>query len=80
MTPDMTAMGKIIGGGFPLAAVAGRRDVLDHFDKGVVGSDRWLMMLGTLSGNPVACVAGLKTMEILRREGAYEPLLANGGT
>ena len=33
---------------------------MDHFDKGIVGADRWLMMLGTLSGNPVAAVAGLK--------------------
>ncbi|MEM7293592.1 MAG: aminotransferase class III-fold pyridoxal phosphate-dependent enzyme [Pseudomonadota bacterium] len=78
VAPDLCTLGKIIGGGFPLAAVAGRRDILDHFDKGVVGSDRWLMMLGTLSGNPVACVAGLKTMEILRREGAYDTLLKNG--
>lgn len=78
VTPDICTLGKIIGGGFPLAAVAGRKDVMDHFDKGIVGADRWLMMLGTLSGNPVAAVAGLKTMEILRREGAYETLAANG--
>lgn len=78
VTPDICTLGKIIGGGFPLAAVAGRKDVMDHFDKGIVGADRWLMMLGTLSGNPVATVAGLKTMEILRREGAYETLAANG--
>jgi glutamate-1-semialdehyde 2,1-aminomutase len=78
VTPDLCTLGKIIGGGFPLAAVAGRKPIMDHFDKAIVGADRWLMMLGTLSGNPVAAVAGLKTMEILRREGAYERLHANG--
>ena len=49
-----------------------------HFDKSAVGDDEWLMMLGTLSGNPVAAVAGLKTMEVLRRAGAYETLIASG--
>ncbi|MCQ0091746.1 aspartate aminotransferase family protein [Roseovarius sp. M141] len=78
VTPDLCTLGKVIGGGFPLAAVAGRKDIMDHFDKGRVGAERWLMMLGTLSGNPVAAVAGLKTMEILRREGAYDRLKANG--
>ncbi|MGE0674807.1 MAG: aspartate aminotransferase family protein [Methylibium sp.] len=79
VVPDLCTLGKIIGGGFPLAAVAGRKSIMDHFDKAIVGADRWLMMLGTLSGNPVAAVAGLKTMEILRREGAYERLHAHGG-
>lgn len=78
VTPDLCTLGKVIGGGFPLAAVAGRKDIMDHFDKAIVGADRWLMMLGTLSGNPVAAVAGLKTMEILRRDGAYDRLRANG--
>ncbi|SPH23341.1 Glutamate-1-semialdehyde 2,1-aminomutase [Defluviimonas aquaemixtae] len=78
VTPDLCTLGKVIGGGFPLAAVAGRKDIMDHFDKAIVGDDKWLMMLGTLSGNPVAAVAGLKTMEILRRDGAYEQLKANG--
>mgnify|MGYP003676091463 CR=1 FL=1 len=61
-----------------MAAVTGRRNIVDHFDKPIVGSDRWLMMLGTLSGNPVAAVAGLKTMEILRRGGAYDRIKVNG--
>ncbi len=78
VTPDLCTLGKIIGGGFPLAAVAGRKTIMDHFDKAIVGADRWLMMLGTLSGNPVAAVAGLKTMEILRRDGAFDTLRANG--
>ncbi len=78
VTPDLCTLGKVIGGGFPLAALAGRKDIMDHFDKALVGADRWLMMLGTLSGNPVAAIAGLKTMEILRRDGAYDTLNANG--
>ena len=78
VTPDICTLGKIIGGGFPLAAIVGRADIMAHFDKGQVGTDRWLMQLGTLSGNPVAAVAGLKTLEVLRREGMYERLRANG--
>lgn len=78
VTPDLCTLGKIIGGGFPLAAVAGRKSIMDHFDKATVGPERWLMMLGTLSGNPVAAVAGLKTMEILRRDGAFDTLRSHG--
>lgn len=80
VTPDICTLGKIIGGGFPLAAIAGSTDIMKHFDKSVVGADAWLMQLGTLSGNPIAAVAGLKTMEILRREGAYEQLHTIGNT
>lgn len=71
VVPDICTLGKIIGGGFPLAATGGRADIMAHFDKMRVGPDGWLMQLGTLSGNPVAAAAGLKTMEILRREGTY---------
>ncbi|WP_372571136.1 aspartate aminotransferase family protein [Ruegeria jejuensis] len=78
VTPDLATLGKVIGGGFPLAAIAGRADIMAHFDKSAVGEDKWLMQLGTLSGNPVAAVAGLKTMEILRRDGQYDRLRANG--
>ena len=78
VTPDICSLGKVIGGGFPLAAVTGRAEIMAHFDKSAVGADRWLMQNGTLSGNPVAVVAGLKCMEILRRPGQYEKLLANG--
>ena len=77
--PDLCTVGKIVGGGFALAAVAGRRDIMAHFDRSEVGEAGWLMQLGTLSGAPVAAVAGLKTMEVLRRDGAYDALRANGG-
>jgi len=78
VTPDICTLGKIIGGGFPLAALGASADIMQHFDKGRVGAEKWLMQLGTLSGNPVASAAGLKSMEILRRDGAYEKLRATG--
>ena len=76
--PDLCTLGKLIGGGFPLSAVAGRADIMSHFDKSKVGSDGFLMQVGTLSGNPVGAVAGLKTLEIMRRPGQYEKLRQNG--
>jgi glutamate-1-semialdehyde 2,1-aminomutase len=78
VTPDLCTLGKIIGGGFPLAAIAGREDTMAQFDRGKVGDDRYLTQIGTLSGNPVAAVAGLATLEILRRPGAYETVFATG--
>ncbi|RED18786.1 aspartate aminotransferase family protein [Pontivivens insulae] len=78
VTSDICTLGKIIGGGFPLAALGARADIMAHFDKHAVGAGRWLMQLGTLSGNPVAAAAGLKTMEVLSRDGAYEQLRATG--
>jgi len=80
VTPDVCTLGKVIGGGFPLAAIAGRADIMAHFDKDKVGADGFLMQLGTLSGNPVAAVAGLKTLEILRRPDAYERFYEIGET
>src|SRR6478752_3424283 len=79
VTPDLCTLGKVIGGGFPLAAIAGREDIMSLFDRGKVGDDRFLTQIGTLSGNPVAAVAGLATLEILRRPGAYEKVFATGG-
>ncbi|MCH1469790.1 MAG: aminotransferase class III-fold pyridoxal phosphate-dependent enzyme [Planktomarina sp.] len=78
VTPDICTLGKIIGGGFPLAALGASAEIMQHFDKAVVGSDKWLMQLGTLSGNPIAAAAGLKTMEVLRRKGSYDKLRAIG--
>ena len=78
VTPDICTLGKLIGGGFALAAIAGKADIMAHFDLNKVGRDNYLMQHGTLSGNPVAAAAGLKTLEILRRPGQYERLKANG--
>lgn len=78
VTPDMCSLGKIIGGGFPLAAICGNDELMAHFDKEAVGEDEFLPQIGTLSGNPVAAVAGLKTLEILKRPGAYEKVFETG--
>lgn len=78
VTPDVCTMGKLIGGGFALAAIAGKADIMAHFDMKKVGKDGFLMQVGTLSGNPVAAAAGLKTLEIMRRPGQYEKLYENG--
>ena len=80
VTPDMCTLGKLIGGGLPLAAIAGSADIMSHFDKEKVGADRFVMQIGTLSGNPLAAVAGLKTLEILRRPDQYEKLQTTGET
>ncbi len=78
VVPDVATLGKVIGGGFALAAIAGTEDIMAHFDRDSVGAERWLMQLGTLSGNPVAAAAGLKSLEILRRPGQYGTLRGNG--
>lgn len=78
VTPDLCTLGKVIGGGCPLAAIAGRAEIMAHFDRTLVGDEGFLLQIGTLSGNPVAAVAGLKTLEILRRPGAYETIFATG--
>ena len=77
--PDIAAIGKIIGGGYPLAAIVGRADIMANFDKSASGEGH-AAQTGTLNGNPVAAVAGLATLEILRRPGSYERLFANGRT
>lgn len=78
VTPDICTLGKIIGGGFPLAAVAGRADMMKHFDRAAAGDDGFLMQVGTLSGNPVAATAGLATLGVLREPGAYDGVFATG--
>ncbi|MBX2882503.1 MAG: aminotransferase class III-fold pyridoxal phosphate-dependent enzyme [Granulosicoccus sp.] len=78
VTPDVCTLGKLIGGGMPLAALAGKREIMAHFDKSEVGEEGFLMQLGTLSGNPLAAVAGLKTLEIMRRPGMYDQLMETG--
>jgi glutamate-1-semialdehyde 2,1-aminomutase len=78
VTPDLCALGKVVGGGFPLAAVAGRREVMDHYDATLVGKEDFVPLIGTLSGNPVAAAAGLATLEQLRAPGVYEAYHAKG--
>ena len=69
LRPDLTTLGKVIGGGMPLAAVGGRRDVMQQLAP--VGG---VYQAGTLSGNPLAVSAGLATLELLDKAGTYERL------
>jgi glutamate-1-semialdehyde 2,1-aminomutase len=79
VVPDLAAVGKIIGGGFPLAAVCGREDIMRRFDPRLEGTPDFVAQVGTLNGNPVAAVAGLATLAELRRPGAYAQLHRTGG-
>ncbi len=78
VTPDLCTLGKIMGGGFALAAVAGRADMMAHFDRAAVGDEDFLMQVGTLSAAPVSAVAGLATLEVLKRPGTYDRVFATG--
>ncbi|MDX2094164.1 MAG: glutamate-1-semialdehyde 2,1-aminomutase [Kofleriaceae bacterium] len=69
ITPDLTTIGKVIGGGLPAAAFGGRADIMQKLAP--LGP---VYQAGTLSGNPLAMAAGLKAMEILARPGTYERL------
>ncbi len=78
--PDLAALGKIIGGGFPLAAVCGREEIMKAFDPRLEGTPDFVAQVGTLNGNPVAAVAGLATLAELRKPGAYARLHQTGRT
>jgi len=69
--PDLTCLGKIIGGGYPMGAFGGRREVMAH-----VAPLGCAYQAGTLSGNPVAVAAGLQTLRILKKEKPYKKLAA----
>ena len=78
VVPDLCTIGKVVGGGFPLAGLAGREEVMAQFDRDSAGEEGFLPQIGTLSGNPVAASAGLATLEVLRAEDAYTRLFDNG--
>jgi glutamate-1-semialdehyde 2,1-aminomutase len=69
ITPDLTTLGKVIGGGLPVGAYGGRRDIMS-----MVAPAGPMYQAGTLSGNPLAMTAGIKTLELLRAPGTYEYL------
>lgn len=77
--PDLTCLGKIIGGGLPIGAYGGRRDIME-----MVAPSGPVYQAGTLAGNPVAMTAGIETLSILKTPGIYDrlekksSLLANG--
>ena len=74
VTPDITTLGKILGGGLPVGAIGGRADVIDRFTP-----DGDVFQAGTLSGNPLAMAAGIATLTELRKPGVYEKLERLGG-
>ena len=78
VVPDICTLGKAIAGGFPLTAVAGRDEIMNHFDSEKVSKDGFMPQIGTLSGNPIACAAGLATLEILKQDGVYEKMFNTG--
>jgi glutamate-1-semialdehyde 2,1-aminomutase len=80
VVPDLVALGKIVGGGFPLAAVAGRGDIMRAFDPRLEGTPDFIAQVGTLNGNPIAAVAGLATLAELRQPQAYARLRDTGRT
>jgi glutamate-1-semialdehyde 2,1-aminomutase len=65
--PDLTCMGKVVGGGLPAAAYGGRRDLMER-----VAPAGPVYQAGTLSGNPLAMAAGLATLDVLARPGTWE--------
>ncbi|WP_440997825.1 glutamate-1-semialdehyde 2,1-aminomutase [Arhodomonas sp. SL1] len=67
VTPDLTCLGKVIGGGLPVGAVGGRGEVMAH-----LAPEGPVYQAGTLSGNPVAMAAGIATLDVLTRDGAWE--------
>ena len=78
VTPDLCALGKIIGGGYPLSAVAGKNQFMKYFDAAEVGTDYVVKQIGTLSGNPIASVAGLATLNVLKGPSIYDRLFQTG--
>ena len=78
VVPDIACVGKIVGGGFPLAAVCASADLMQPFDPGRDGKGEFISQSGTLNGNPIAAVAGLATLAELRKPGAYETLHGTG--
>lgn len=69
ITPDLTTMGKVIGGGLPVGAYGGRKEIMQ-----MVAPAGPMYQAGTLSGNPLAMTAGIKTLELLGKPGSYEYL------
>merc|ERR1712050_131263 len=69
VTPDVTTMGKVIGGGLPVGAYGGRKEIME-----MVAPAGPMYQAGTLSGNPLAMISGIKTLERLKQPGSYEHL------
>jgi len=78
VVPDIACIGKIVGGGFPLAAVCASEELMRPFDPQQDGKGDFISQSGTLNGNPIAAAAGLATLAELRKPGAYETIHGTG--
>lgn len=78
VVPDLAGFGKTMSGGFPLAAVCGKAEIMDLCDPGHRGSPRYVHQSGTFNGNPVSTAAGYATLLELEKEGTYSRLHALG--
>lgn len=74
VTPDLTTLGKIVGGGMPVGAYGGREDVMR-----MISPEGPVYQAGTLSGNPIATAAGLETLTILKEDPAIYARLEKKG-
>jgi glutamate-1-semialdehyde 2,1-aminomutase len=79
VVPDLATYGKAMSGGFPMAAIGGRSDVMKHFDGRRTARSQLVWASGTLNGNPVSATAGLAALDILGRPGAYDHFHKIGG-
>jgi len=77
--PDLTVLGKIIGGGIPIGAVCGRRDIMEHMDHTKYAGLDYAYHGGTFSGNAISLAAGLATMDVLEHTSVYEHIDKLGG-
>ena len=78
VVPDLAAYGKVVAGGFPLACIAGPKEIMRHFDAALEGTADYVWQAGTFNGNAIACAAGLATLAELRKPGMYQQLFKTG--
>ena len=76
--PDLVCYGKIVGGGFPLSAIAGRREIMNLADPKIAATPDFVHLSGTMSGNPVSAAAGIATLDELEEPGVYGRLHSMG--
>ena len=76
VVPDLATYAKIIGGGLPMGAVAGRADIMDQANPSNKGQPGYVYQNGTLQGNPLGCAAALAVLDVLEQPGVYESVFA----
>ena len=78
VVPDLCTLGKVVAGGYPMAAIVGKKNLMEVFNQKSDAISPSLVQIGTLSGNPIACAAGLATLEVLKTENPYGKLFETG--